>query len=229
MGTATAPWHQVTAVLGQLTRLQHLVFGQCPATVLHTVTHFLTQLQSLAAEFISDDRPAEAQTKWDIDLPLSLHTLPLSPPLYPSLSLSLCLSLCLPLSSTLSHPLSTPPSPSFPLSLPLSPPLSPPLSLSLSPSLPYIHPGVLFFSSTSSRLLCRLQYFCVLIPCQSISTPLHTSLPFQSHKIPHSRTCLSHDLPLVPSSLSASALFVYMSHSIGLWIEHFWPFKSICW
>lgn len=62
-GDSNRTWHQVTAVLGQLTRLQHLVFGQCPATVLHTVTHFLTQLQSLTAEFISDDRTAEAQTR----------------------------------------------------------------------------------------------------------------------------------------------------------------------
>ncbi|KAI0234685.1 hypothetical protein LSAT2_014990 [Lamellibrachia satsuma] len=62
-GDSNRTWHQLTAVLGQLTRLQHLVFGQCPATVLHTVTSFLTQLQSLTAEFISDDRTAESQTR----------------------------------------------------------------------------------------------------------------------------------------------------------------------
>ena len=47
-------WSHFIAVLPSLTCLQHIDFGHCPGSLLHSVTDKLQNLEGLTAEFIAD-------------------------------------------------------------------------------------------------------------------------------------------------------------------------------
>ncbi len=53
-GDKNRTWHQFTSVLAELTSLEQMHFGQCPAPIIHSVADKLANLHVLTAESITD-------------------------------------------------------------------------------------------------------------------------------------------------------------------------------
>lgn len=47
-------WHQLTATFDNFITLRGLMFGQCPASLMHAVVDKLIGLEQLTAQFITD-------------------------------------------------------------------------------------------------------------------------------------------------------------------------------